>query len=124
VTGPAHDITTTTVPRRADAGVVRLGRRDIDGLVLCAEQSGAPTTCSRGRWARSPPGCAGSWHGGGGPGSPPPGGWDPARPGAGSLPAAWPQPGSATPPPPADVAGLIAWFAVTGRADLAPPPRR
>ncbi len=34
--------TTTTAGRRADAGTVRLGQRDIDGLVLCAEQAGAP----------------------------------------------------------------------------------
>src|SRR5579862_5418343 len=40
MTGPQHD--TLTPPRRSDAGVVRLGRRDIDGLVLCAEQYGAP----------------------------------------------------------------------------------
>jgi len=33
---------TTTAGRRADAGIVRLGQRDIDGLVLCAEQAGAP----------------------------------------------------------------------------------
>ncbi len=33
---------TTTAGRRADAGTVRLGQRDIDGLVLCAEQAGAP----------------------------------------------------------------------------------
>jgi len=30
MTGPPHD-TPTVTPRRADAGVVRLGRRDIDG---------------------------------------------------------------------------------------------
>src|ERR1035441_4959504 len=29
-------------PRRADAGVVRLGQRDIDGLIMCAEHFGAP----------------------------------------------------------------------------------
>jgi hypothetical protein len=28
--------------RRADAGTVRLGQRDITGLVLCAEHYGAP----------------------------------------------------------------------------------
>ena len=39
--GPLHDTVTTTA-RRADYGQVRLGRRDIDGLILCAEQSGAP----------------------------------------------------------------------------------
>jgi hypothetical protein len=29
-------------PRRADYGVVQLGQRDIDGLILCAEHFGAP----------------------------------------------------------------------------------
>jgi hypothetical protein len=29
-------------PRRSDAGIVRFGQRDIDGLVLCAEHYGAP----------------------------------------------------------------------------------
>ena len=29
-------------PRRADAGTVRLGQRDIDGLLLCAEHAAAP----------------------------------------------------------------------------------
>jgi hypothetical protein len=35
---------TAAVPgrRRADAGTVRLGQRDIDGLILCAEHGGAP----------------------------------------------------------------------------------
>jgi hypothetical protein len=33
--------TTTAAGRRADAGTVRLGQRDIDGLVLCAEHAGA-----------------------------------------------------------------------------------
>jgi hypothetical protein len=28
--------------RRADYGAVRLGQRDIDGLILCAEHYGAP----------------------------------------------------------------------------------
>jgi hypothetical protein len=41
--GPAHDTTSiaASAPRRADAGAVRLGQRDIDGLLLCAEQYGA-----------------------------------------------------------------------------------
>jgi hypothetical protein len=38
--------TTTNItadrPRRADAGTVRLSQRDIDGLMLCGEQYGAP----------------------------------------------------------------------------------
>ncbi len=37
----AHDDRTATV-RRSDYGTVRLGRRDIDGLILCAEHYGAP----------------------------------------------------------------------------------
>ncbi len=32
----------SSVPRRADHGAVRLGQRDIDGLILCAEHYGAP----------------------------------------------------------------------------------
>src|SRR5215472_15238779 len=32
----------TTVARRADAGTVRLGERDVAGLVLCADMYGAP----------------------------------------------------------------------------------
>jgi hypothetical protein len=39
--GPLHD-TVTVAPRRSDYGSVRLGRRDIDGLILCAEHYGAP----------------------------------------------------------------------------------
>jgi hypothetical protein len=43
MTGPLHHTATATVTaRRADAGAVRLGRRDIDGLILCAEHYGAP----------------------------------------------------------------------------------
>jgi hypothetical protein len=76
-------MTVTASPRRSDYGAVRLGRRDIDGLIMCAEHYGAPYDCSRPRSARSLPGCAGSWRGGAGPGTQPPGGWDPARPGAG-----------------------------------------
>ncbi|HLN69200.1 MAG TPA: hypothetical protein VK280_18270 [Streptosporangiaceae bacterium] len=41
MSGPLHD-TVTVAPRRSDYGAVRLGRRDIDGLILCAEQYGAP----------------------------------------------------------------------------------
>ena len=69
--------------RRADYGAVRLGRRDIDGLILCAEHYGAPYDLLAAALARSPPGCARSPRGGAGPGSPPPGGSAPARPGAG-----------------------------------------
>src|SRR6266702_8083354 len=39
MTGQLHD---TVAARRADAGAVRFGRRDIDGLILCAEHYGAP----------------------------------------------------------------------------------
>jgi hypothetical protein len=35
-------IPVTAAPRRSDAGAVRIGQRDIDGLVLCAEHYGAP----------------------------------------------------------------------------------
>jgi hypothetical protein len=51
---PLHD-TVTDGPHRADYGAVRLGRRDTDGLILCAEQYGAPYdllagwTCPRAR---------------------------------------------------------------------------
>src|SRR5580693_6865563 len=38
--GALQDI--ITAPPRSDAGSVRLGRRDIDGLILCAEHYGAP----------------------------------------------------------------------------------
>jgi hypothetical protein len=31
-----------TLARRADAGMVRLGSRDVAGLVLCADMYGAP----------------------------------------------------------------------------------
>jgi hypothetical protein len=39
-----------------------------------------------------------------------------------SLVVLWLIPG--TPPAPADITGLALWFALTARADLAPPPRR
>jgi hypothetical protein len=41
----AHDtltVVTATRSRRADAGMVRLSQRDIDGLMLCGEHHGAP----------------------------------------------------------------------------------
>ncbi len=38
MTGQLRD---TTAGRRSDAGEVRIGRRDIDGLILCAEHYGA-----------------------------------------------------------------------------------
>jgi hypothetical protein len=40
MTGQLHPVGTTTP--RSDAGVVRFGQRDIDGLILCAEHYGAP----------------------------------------------------------------------------------
>jgi hypothetical protein len=40
MTGQLH---ATPAARRSDAGTVRLGRRDIDGLILCAEHYGAPS---------------------------------------------------------------------------------
>ena len=39
-----------------------------------------------------------------------------------SLVVLWLIPGS--PAAPADVFGLVLWFVLTGRSDLAPPPRR
>ena len=50
-TAHAHD---TTAPaarpaRWADAGTIRLAQRDIDGLLLVREHTGAPMTCSRRR---------------------------------------------------------------------------
>src|SRR5690242_6046504 len=40
--GPLHDTIPAGAARRSDAGVVRLGQRDIDGLILCAEHYAAP----------------------------------------------------------------------------------
>lgn len=43
MTGHLHGTGTVPgTPRRSDAGVVRLGQRAIDGLILCAEHYGAP----------------------------------------------------------------------------------
>ena len=43
MTGQLRDtVPATGAARRADAGAVHLGRRDIDGLILCAEHYGAP----------------------------------------------------------------------------------
>jgi hypothetical protein len=55
--------------RRADVGSVRLGARDIAGLVLCAEHYGAPYDLPL-PWTCRPPGCAASSPGGGTPGTP------------------------------------------------------
>ena len=35
-------VTAARAPRRADTGAIRLSQRDIDGLMLCGEQYGAP----------------------------------------------------------------------------------
>src|SRR5207237_10555307 len=41
--GELHDpVPATNAARRSDYGVDRLGQRDIDGLILCAEQYAAP----------------------------------------------------------------------------------
>jgi hypothetical protein len=40
--GQTDTTITAARPRRADAGTVRLSQRDIDGLLLCGEQYGAP----------------------------------------------------------------------------------
>ena len=42
MTAQADTLTATRPARRADAGTVRLSQRDIDGLLLCGEQYGAP----------------------------------------------------------------------------------
>jgi hypothetical protein len=43
MTGQLHGTALATgTARRADYGAVRLGRRDIDGLILCAEHYAAP----------------------------------------------------------------------------------
>ena len=74
---------TATERRRADAGTVRLGQRDIDGLILCAEHGGAPYDLLAAALGASPPGCGRSPPGGGGPGTPRPARSAPARRGAG-----------------------------------------
>ena len=42
MTGQLHEAAPAAAPHRSDAGAVRLGQRDIDGLILCAEHFGAP----------------------------------------------------------------------------------
>jgi hypothetical protein len=46
MTAPPHDtiaqVTASRPSRRADTGAIRLSQRDIDGLMLCGEQYGAP----------------------------------------------------------------------------------
>ena len=69
--------------RRADAGVVQLSQRDIDGLLLCGEHYGAPYDLLAGALRVSRSGCPRSWPGGAGPDTPRPGGSGPGRPGAG-----------------------------------------
>ena len=101
-TAPAqahHATTIRAVPRRADAGTVRLGQRDVDGLLLCAEQYGAPYDLLAAALAVQPArlrAITARWRHVGyaatarlGPG----------RPGAGSPPPAWPPPGWGSPPP-------------------------
>jgi hypothetical protein len=78
----AHDGGTVTA-RRADAGTVRLGRRDIDGLIMCAEHCGAPYDLLASALGAQPARLRAIGRGGAGPGSPPRGGSVPARPGAG-----------------------------------------
>jgi hypothetical protein len=53
--GPLHDTVTTSPPRRADYGQVRLGSRDAGGLILCAEQYGAPYDLLAAALAVQPP---------------------------------------------------------------------
>jgi hypothetical protein len=76
--------------RRADAGSVRLGGRDVAGLMLVGDMYGAPydllagfLTCSPASWTCSRPGCAGSWRAGAALGTPILGGLALGRRGAG-----------------------------------------
>jgi hypothetical protein len=80
----AHHTASTERPaQRADAGTVRLSQRDIDGLLLCGEHYGAPYDLLAAALRVHPGGCPPWWPGGAAPGTPPPGGSAPARPGAG-----------------------------------------
>ena len=83
MTGQLDTINTTS--RRADYDAVWLGRRDIDGLLLCAEHFGAPYDLLAAALGAQPARLRGITAGPGGaaPGTPPPGGSDPAWPGAG-----------------------------------------
>jgi hypothetical protein len=69
--------------RRADAGMVRLGERDITGLVLCAEHYGAPYDLLAAALEVRPDGCGGSWPGGAAPDMQRPARLALVRPGAG-----------------------------------------
>ena len=70
-------------PRRADAGMVRLGERDAAGLLLCGDMYGASMTCSPPPWMCARTGYGGSWPAGAAPGTAPRPGWGRVRRGAG-----------------------------------------
>jgi hypothetical protein len=70
----ATETAAVPVRRRSDAGTVRLSRRDITGLVLCAEHAGAPYDLLAAALRAEPAGCAPSWPGGARPGTPIPDG--------------------------------------------------
>ncbi len=86
-TTQAHDTTTTTTAarpaRRADAGTVRLSRRDIDGLLICGEHYGVPLDLLAAALRVQPARLPAITPGGGGPGTRPPGGSARGRGGAG-----------------------------------------
>jgi len=83
MTAHARDTTAPAGRRRADAGVLHLSQRDIDGLLLCGEHSGVPfdLLATALRWSRS--GYPRSRPGGGGPGLRRRRGWGRDRNGAG-----------------------------------------
>jgi len=74
---------TGTSARRADAGCVRLGERDVAGLLLVGEMYGAPYDLLATFLGVRPDRLRGIVPVGAAPGTPPPGGLAPARRGAG-----------------------------------------
>jgi hypothetical protein len=72
-----------TPSRRADAGNVRLGGRDVAGLLLCGDMYGAPYDLLAVFLGCGRTGCGGSWPGGAVPGTCRRAGSAPARRGAG-----------------------------------------
>jgi hypothetical protein len=116
MTGP-HSATSPAVALRADAGSVRLGARDVTGLLLCGEQYGAPYDLLATALAVEPALPARARHG------------RPARHAVRAVTAAAVAllavtVVSGTAAAPAIAAGAALWWVLTGRADLAPPPGR
>jgi hypothetical protein len=69
--------------RRADAGSVRLGGRDVAGLLLCGDMYGVPYDLLAVARSCGRTGFAASWPGGGTPGMRRPRGWVRGQRGAG-----------------------------------------